>query len=386
LLLDSGGFALIWQIAAVFVFASCLGLGLRSDMTRVVFPLFVFAAGVTAAYLATYAAPILWWAWYLLAIFLGICVGYIGMWIWHAGLARKNLIARSRLALVRLLSDFRVSAVLVGLLISYLITFYFAVMAAKENPPGFWIAFYAAWVSGLLFFTIVGLIAGLVTLYRPERDVFAARVKILTGGKSGSAVDYIADELRRIGYVARITERVITVRAYNAELDAYYAAVKHTTVVRNIYDDVATDAKGDIKIELDPLPKDPSPYGRLISFKINGTNQGGVPFDFDQGGFSRPWTIDVPAGGEGQIEYEHECWYKATEVHHFTPNRFTENLQVKFRCLCQPKGQRLLVKLTTANQNDDHLLGYDSEYGLPVPLKDLNPGEQAYRFQFEISP
>jgi hypothetical protein len=377
---------LIWQIAAIFILASCLGFGLRSGMTRVVFPLFVFVIGVATSYLATSMAPALPWVGFLAPIFAGITAGYIIAWTWNTGIARNALVVRTRLALVRLLSDFRVSAVLIGLLISYVITFYFAGMAFKENPPGFWLAFYAAWVSGLLFFTIVGLIAGLVTLYRPERDVFAARVKILTGGKSGSAVDYIANELKRIGYVAKITERTFIIEDYDQELDAYYALVEHVTVIRNIYDDVTTAATGKIAIELDELPRDPGPYGRMISFKINGTNQGGVPFDFGQSGFIRPWEIEIPAGGEGRIEYEHGCWYKASEIHHFTPNRFTEQLQVKFRCRCRPTGKRLLVKLTTGGQTEDHLLDYDGEYALPAPLRDLNPGEAAYRFNLAIGP
>jgi hypothetical protein len=372
---------LIWQIAAIFVLSSFIGGGLRLGMSRVVFPLFVFVAGVATASFANYAVSILPWYSFLLPILVGIAIGYVLAWIWSTRASRTSVVAAGRVAVSRLLEDFRVSAVLIGLILSYAITFYFARMAFKEEPPGFWIAFYASWVAGLLFFTIVGLIAGLVALYRPERDVFAARVKILTGGKSGSAVDYIASELRRIGYVAKRTKRTITIEAYDAKSDTFKTIVKHETTIRNIYDDVATTANGNIRLVMDVLQNAPQPYGQLLSFRINGANQGGVPLDIDQNGLVRAWTVSIPAGGEGQVEYEHWCWYLSSEVHEFTVNRFTEELLVEFKCRCRPSQKRLVVKLTTGNQSEDHLLDYDGEYRLPVPSRDLNPGTLAYSFR-----
>jgi hypothetical protein len=210
--------------------------------------------------------------------------------------------------------------VIVGLLLSYALTYYFAELAMAESPPGFWLSFYASWVSGLLFFTVVGLILGLVTLYRPERDVFGARVRILTGGKSGPAVDYLASELLRMGYAAQQLTRIVTIEDYDAKLNAFKARVSQSAVISNIYDDVGAQATGEVKFTPDEIAGAPQVLGQCTSFRVNGTTQPGLPFDITSAGMRRSWEMKLPGGGAGELEYEHWAWYLATETHEFAPH------------------------------------------------------------------
>ena len=376
---------MLWGLSFIFALAVWLGTGLRRSILAVVPMLVCFSLGMAVAFvlLRNLLAP----PWYdvLLAILVGIVIGYFATWMWHARFEKSALINGFRIGWQLIFGDFRVAAVLIGLLLSYVLTFYFAIFAKAENPAGFWAAFYPAWVSGLLFFTVVGLIAGLVTLYRPERDVFAARVKILLGGKSGPAADFIASELKRVGYVARHTERIVTIEDYDASMGAFKVNVWHSSTIRNIYDDIQTEAVGQIAINPDPVAPAPALFGQLTSFSINGTNQPDVPFEIKQDGFNRRWALPIPGGGEGTVEYEHWYWYKASERHHFTLSRFTEELKVQFHCRCSPDSKKVLLKLTTGADNSEHVLGWDQRHPIK-PLKNQSPATVPYEFRLGISP
>jgi hypothetical protein len=95
---------------------------------------------------------------------------------------------------------------------------------------------------------------------------------------------------------------------------------------------------------------------------------------------TRNWTVEIPGGGVGKLEYEYWGWYKDTETHDFTPNRFTQELSVKFRCRCRQPKKRLLLKLTTPRQTEEHMLGWDSEFDM-IPLRDLEPSKLAYTYR-----
>jgi hypothetical protein len=373
----------IWALGAVAIVAALFGYGLRTaGVNRVLVPLLACCLCVTATYLILGRPTAVPWYCFLGSVFGGIGVGVVIAQMWSTRALKGRAADAVRVGQARVLMDFRVAAVLAGLLLSYVLTFYFARLATHENPPVFWMGFYQSWVSGLLFFTVVGLVVGLVTLYRPEKDVFAARVKILVGGKSGSAVDYIAGELRRIGYVAQRTDRIITIEEYDAARRAFKLRVKQRSIVRNIYHDVATEATGGIKVTPDAFNPPLIDTGQLVSFRVNKINQPGVPAPFGQHGLSRDWTVSIPAGGAGEIEYEHWMWYSEAEVHEFAPVRFTETLTVEFNCRCTLNSGRLRLSVVRPG-NDVQMLDWDVTHRLGS-LHDLEPVKTAYQFQLGI--
>jgi hypothetical protein len=271
--------------------------------------------------------------------------------------------------------------------VSYVLTFYFAKLAAGELaageiPAGFWVAFYASWVSGLLLFTLVGLIAGLVTLYRPERDVFLARVKILLGGMGGAIVDVVAAEIRKIGYVARQTTRTIIIEEYDQKRNAFKIRVNHVSKVKNILGDAVAEAKGAIRIVGDPFEPPFQPAGEITSFQIVGTEPGPLPLQIQPEGIVKPWSLSVPPLTEGDVAYEHWVWYGADSVHVFNVARFTEELHVEFRSRCL---RGIHLKVTTPLEATEYNLTYDGRYKLNSPLRDLSPGSTGYSFQIGIN-
>lgn len=385
----SGGHAVIWSVLIAFLLFGFLGLNIRlarqESLSAVAAFLMVFLLGVTIAYLFL-RSPIIPWLAFILSCFVGLASGYLAAWLWNIRFSRVAIINGIQVSLLRVAADFRISAVLIAVLISYFMTFYFARLSFTEVPPGFWQAFYAAWVSGLLLFTVVGLIVGLVTLYRPERDVFLARVKILLGGKSGTFLNYIAEEIRHIGYVARKIDRVITIEDYDETRNAFRVKVHHIGFIRNILGDVEARATGKFGITPDKFSNPPSILGQITSFKVVGTDPGALPLTIPPDGIVRDWTMPVPQNSDGIMEYEHWAWYDAAQVHDFTLARFAEELTVEFHCRCRPAQKRLMLKLTTALENTDHILDWDGMCNLSSPLRDLSPGLKAYSFHLAVSP
>jgi hypothetical protein len=82
------------------------------------------------------------------------------------------------------LGDYRILVVFVSILAAAQVTLIFAKLKAAEQTHEFWHGFYEAWTASLVFFAILGVAGTIVSLYRPEKEVFATKVRILCGGGS----------------------------------------------------------------------------------------------------------------------------------------------------------------------------------------------------------
>lgn len=369
------------------------GWSLRTGLIRALVPLFFFVSGFGYAYLFDKSSLDAKLSLTSITLVFGcLIVGYFAKYVYdvrfEAAVARRGFVKAVRL----LLLDFRVAAILIGVLVSILLSFPFYDLALREVVetakgvtgalPGFWQSFYVNWIASLLFFGVVGLVAGLTALYRPEADVFAARVQILLGGKKGPAVEYIAKRLGEIGYVARLTQRHITIEDYSEEMKAFKLRLQHCTWLRNLYHDVPTGAVGKISFNFDPLTPEPESYGSLSSFRINGSGQPDVPAALPREGFNRPWNLNIPGDEEGVVAYEHWCWYGTGTDHTFTLGRFTELLDVKIKNRCV---KPLKMNLTAGTLTKEIVLQYDEEYVL-AELRDLYPNTSAYAFTLSLDP
>lgn len=369
------------------------GWSLRTGLIRALVPLFFFVSGFGYAYLFDKSSLDAKLSLTSVALMFGCLItGYLAKYLYdvrfEAAVAKKGFVKAVRL----LLLDFRVAAVLIGVLVSILLSFPFYDLALREALdaskgvsaalPGFWQSFYVNWIASLLFFAVVGLVAGLTALYRPEADVFAARVQILLGGKKGPAVEYIAEKLGEIGYVARLTQRQITIEEYSEQMRAFKLRLRHSTWLKNLYHDVPTGAEGKISFNFDPLVPEPALYGSLESFRINGAGQPDVPAALPKEGFNRPWSLDIPGDEEGVVTYEHWCWYGTGTDHTFTLGRFTELLDVKIRSRCV---RPLKLNLTAGTLTKEIVLHYDEEYTV-AELRDLYPSTTAYSFTLALDP
>jgi hypothetical protein len=122
-------------------------------------------------------------------------------------------------------ADTRYSIIMGAFLVSLLVTYFFGKLVIQEDPRGFWYGFYEAWTASLVFFLILGIAGTLVSLYRPEKDTFSQRVRILFGGRQDEAVDFISESIRKIGYYSDDVKRTYTIKQYDAVSDAFLIRV-----------------------------------------------------------------------------------------------------------------------------------------------------------------
>jgi hypothetical protein len=226
--------------------------------------------------------------------------------------------------------DKRIIIMVGAFLVSIIITAIFAKIAHNENPVAFWYGFYQSWTASLVFFSILGVAGTLVSLYRPEKDEFGNRVRILFGGRQDESVEFITDAIRRIGYYSETVERLYEIQEYNKANDAYKIKVTHKSVTRNYYDDLAAKDKATWKLTPDPFPNPIDPVGHLLSFKVNGNHRISSPLPIPPTGLEYEEDIDIPKGGTATLESLVECWFSAVEQHEFAPARFAKRLSVSF--------------------------------------------------------
>jgi hypothetical protein len=168
-------------------------------------------------------------------------------------------------------------------------------------------------------------------------------------------------------------------------MNAFKIRITHTSTIRNLYHDVATQADVKIGFHFDKLEPAPAIAGQLTSFRLNGTTRPGLPLDLPTSDRPIRWELPIQGGGVGTVQYEHWCWYNSTIVHTFMLSRFTEELVVKFICRCSPLGKRLKLNLTAGTNTDEPLLEWDQTHEL-APMRDQRPGTVPYSFKVSLGP
>jgi hypothetical protein len=227
-------------------------------------------------------------------------------------------------------TDSRIIIMVGAFLVSIIVTYIFAKIVHKENPPAFWFGFYQSWTASLVFFSILGIAGTLVSLYRPEKDEFGNRVKILFGGRQDESVDFIIDAIRKIGYYSEAVERSYEIREYDKTNNAYKIKVTHKSITRDYYDDLAARDKAIWTLTPDPFPNPIDPVGQLLSFKVNGDHRITTPRAIPPTGLEYEEDIDIPKGGTATLESLVECWISAAEQHEFAPARFAKRISISF--------------------------------------------------------
>lgn len=288
---------------------------------------------------------------------------------------------RARRVWDRFRSDVRLIVMAVAFAVALTITFLFAKIAQHENPPAFWEAFYAAWTSSLVFFTILGLAGTLVTLSRPEKEQFLSRVRILFGGRWDEAVEYISDRIRRIGYYSEDMDRTYTIKDYDADYNAFLIRVVHRSVTRNYYDDV--EAKDEAVLKLMPdSPESGFPQvGRLLWFKIENENKIDSPVTIPSSGIHRTWEIEIPRGATRTLEVCHECWYSVVETHDFTPSKFVKCLRARVIVEGGLPGTVVIQELLPSQK--EARLAFQIGHAFPL-MANRRPGEVALSFRLSL--
>jgi hypothetical protein len=232
--------------------------------------------------------------------------------------------------LQQVFSDPRVLVLSAAFLFACIITIPFAHFQASENPRGFWHGFYEAWTASIVFFGVLGVAGLVVTFYKPEKDDFLRRVRILCGGRSGPEVDFITYAVRKIGYFAEDVDREVRIRYYDPDRRAYYAQFTITSTNENFYDDVSID-QARIKLSFDPIEPEPpnGVVGKLVSVRV-GNDEVCGPKDLDASGYIENWPMSIAKNASQRLCIVYEGYLRTDITHEHSSNRFVKSTKFRF--------------------------------------------------------
>jgi hypothetical protein len=226
---------------------------------------------------------------------------------------------------ISLMEDYRIRVVFGSILAAVLVTMFFAKMRMAEvAPEKFWHGFYEAWTASLVFFAVLGLAGTVVSLYRPEKEAFDTKVRILCGGSVGSEVDYLAAMITKFGYYSESVTRIYTFKAWDSVRQAYEIEISQHTVNKSYFGGDASNSGG-FRIKPDPFTPPLDPVGTLIEVRV-GDRLIRSAEHIPVGGLDIDWPIELNRGGETPTLVRHKMLYGANTDHTFRPPRFTKIL------------------------------------------------------------
>ena len=247
--------------------------------------------------------------------------------------------------------------------------------------------FYVSWSVNVIFFSVIGLVAALVSLRLPHNEEFLSRLGILFTGTENinnefrqSALLHISDEVKRLGLALSSIERVITIETFDADFDAYRANVKISTSMVSLFGDV--DAQDDVQFTVTPdgfthSKKKPDPAGQIISLFVNGEEKiRGNPLPILIGrssGFPEKFSV----GRDGQsFTFEYWCWFETEQAFTYQTKRFCREFSVKIiNRILDGAVTNVVVKRPKApngSQVDIKNLSYGDEWDVNV-IRDMEP-------------
>jgi hypothetical protein len=145
-------------------------------------------------------------------------------------------------------------------------------------------------------------------------------------GRIGPEVDYIQEEIRKIGYYSESVSRTYTIKDWDSQRNAYEIEVLHQSINSNFFDDDAVDS-GRFTMKPDPLTPPLDPVGKLIEVFVDEKLVFGTE-DIHVAGIEKNWPIQLRKGGRVKNRIRHIAWYDVSKPHVFRPARFAKVAKV----------------------------------------------------------
>ncbi|MDX0610780.1 hypothetical protein GOC90_25490 [Sinorhizobium medicae] len=225
--------------------------------------------------------------------------------------------------------DWRVKLVLwsVGLAVTVTLTFYIFVPQATDASHFLGAAF-ASWISGLLLFLLVGSVVAIVSLARPEQELFDARARNLLRRQEGSHIDYIIGRFHNLleAYVASSEKRILVLDFDEAE-NKFYTSQTTVNALQCYLDDQEVSIASSVAYENASSPPKGRPKPCLTYLKVDGDHVGdSEEFEIK---IKRDFNAKVPANKPCIVEHRFLYWIKAgEEANRHRPIRYTKRMVV----------------------------------------------------------
>jgi hypothetical protein len=282
--------------------------------------------------------------------------------------------------------DWRIAVVVIAFGISLLLTVSIYLLAALAHLA-FWEewlsptthigAVFAAWVGGVVLFSIVGLVAAVVSLARPETESFDARARILFRGKTGEHIEYIISTLKdKFEHYSELTSKRVTILDYAA--GTFRVSIESDIVLRSYIDDTATTYTSNFRYEdVTPAPMG-RPPNRLVYIRVGGAPK--TPATIFDTEIVEPVQAEIAAGETCRVETKIEFWVReTTEKNTHIPARFTQKLILEFH---NNWDRDVIIKLIRQGQIDQQVGLRPGDRVKALELSGLRPGEEAYDYRF----
>jgi len=272
-------------------------------------------------------------------------------------------------------------AILFGWTVSVLLT----VWVWRDSicfPPEIWKdpakiegAIYAAWIGGVALFTVVGAVAALVSLTRPEEESFDSRARILFRRQSGPHIDYIISRIReQFEHYSERTTIKIEIRDFNAAEAKYHIAETTTHLLRSYISDIPTTYNSDMKYATLTSPPAGSQPNRLVYLRLNSVPIGGS--EDMTGNFSRPVSATINPNQVCAFASKVELWVmRDTEPNDFAPMRYTQSLSMEIE---NELDQPVTIKFQRLGQGEEFINLSPGEGTRIFQFSDLKPRQSAY--------
>ncbi|HEY8289321.1 MAG TPA: hypothetical protein VIG49_08645, partial [Acetobacteraceae bacterium] len=199
----------------------------------------------------------------------------------------------------------------------------------QDASAGFIKDIFAAWIGGVAFFGLVGLVVSVVSLSNAAEDSFPVRARVLVRGRTGSHIDDFIERLRTtLAHYAESVTRTLTVTEYDTASGMYLVRVDVETVIRSFVDDIDTTYLSKVSYKPD-YPPPANRRNKLI--KLTGVESDRTPLVFGTADeISREYQAAVPRGEACIWESALEIWVKAgTEAITYSPIRHSLSTTVR---------------------------------------------------------
>ncbi|MBZ7925050.1 hypothetical protein LAC81_30385 [Ensifer adhaerens] len=254
-------------------------------------------------------------------------------------------------------------------------------------------SFYVSWCVNVIFFTVIGLAAALVSLRHPHKEEFENRIGFLFAATvdadpelKRSALKHVSEDVKKLGFVSSSTERRITVEEYSAEFEAFKASVTMKTTLINLFGDV--DAKDEMNFAVIPdkfeQGKQPATIGQIVSLIVDGEERikdGPLEISSETGA-KFPELFSV--GRESKsFAFKYWQWFKVGEESGYTSRRFCRNFSVKIVNRIKTGDVKVVTLLRDGTAQK--ALGYGEELEI-FKKKDMEPSVRYVTFTFAKPP
>lgn len=243
-------------------------------------------------------------------------------------------------------------------------------------------ALFASWVSGLAITVFVTLIISIVTLARPDQDVFEARARNLLRRQTGPHIDYIIQQLQKIlEPYCDVAYRVMEITEYDEKHGVF--RINQTTIndVKSYLNDMPVKFDSEI-VYADGTP---APEGRescsLTFLKVQGEEVGASETFKTE--FRRKFDMLILPNRVCRIEHRMVYWVKAgEEQNRHRPTRYTNALEVIVKNHL-PSKQVIVVHPSLNGKETKMPIDVGGELTV-VKMSGLEPGDFVYDFNLVL--